>query len=97
MLPLVLRLTSNLVEPIGMALAILTRDLTEQRSDGRVLRVELAVSPDGPIDNFEGRECRGFCRRLPPASGNRCPALAAYASARVELPLTPFLPPLPIR
>jgi hypothetical protein len=43
-----------------MALALESRDLTEQRSDGRVLRVELAVSPDGPIGIFEGRECRGF-------------------------------------
>jgi hypothetical protein len=57
---LALRLALNLAEPVGMALATLTRDLTEQRSDGRVLKVELAVSPDGPIDIFEGRECRGF-------------------------------------
>jgi hypothetical protein len=56
----VLRLALNLAESVGTALAILTHDLTEQRSDGQVLKVELAVSPDGPIDIFEGRECRGF-------------------------------------
>jgi hypothetical protein len=57
---LALRLAPDFVEPVGTALAVLTGDLTEQRSDGRVLRVELAVSPDGPIDIFKGRECRGF-------------------------------------